>query len=422
MVQGRRVAQYGPGNPLVRQGRRLKAWWTGVRKVSDGDLVDAAKRRIDVSDGVRLSGMLDYAPLARCVDLVSRLSAQLIAGTLRVEDTDGNRVVSRRADYLVELLRTEPDQVESGYRFWSRVAYDYATNGNALMVVQGSSSRPARLRRMDASSATAMRADGTMVWGLAPVPWEESYSGPTELMEYSNRDVVHVSWGIPRTRDSVHGASPITLLARAILTGREADDYVYQFFDDGPNAAMRGRIVVKVPRNTNERQLAEFRKLLAGANGREPLVLFAGMEASTVDTVPSDQRITDLRLYQARDVGSLYGMPDPLLGIPVTQWGTGVSLYMELAWRAGLRQHVDAILEPLSHRLLPYGQKFAVDAMDFIRGDVRAASSIISVMGQVGGMSKEEARRQVGLPSDMNPDHEPLVVQSGIGDPERPQS
>ena len=99
------------------------------------------------------------------------------------------------------------------------------------------------------------------------------------------------------------------------------------------------------------------------SKSREPLVTFGG-KSTKIEDSPQDSEARGLREFQVQEIAKVYGVPAPLLGVDVTEWGQGIEQLAKLFWRFGARQHLERFLAPFQNRLLRPGDRFHVDTTD----------------------------------------------------------
>ena len=353
---------------------------------------------------------VSYATLNRCVTLVSGGVAQLIAGGhLCVVDANGRRRESRRANRIVELLSTSPDGgLTPSHSFIEDAVADYCLDGNTLIVPGVSSDGLiTRLRRMSAWDADITYTnDGMAVYRMVPA------DGPVRTEYAAARDVIHVRW--PRllrhggSRTAARGGfalAPVVALRPALDIGLQGDRYIREWFRQGS----RSRLHVDFPVPEGARELVpEHRIQLRDwvreyTRTREPLVTF-GAKSSKIEDAPQDEEAKELREFQVQEVAKVFGVPAPLLGVDITDWGSGIEQLAKLFYRFGLRQHLDRFLAPFQTRLLRPGDRFWVDTTDLLRGDAEAIQKMVmALQGDAQRppvATREELRGIAGLPAD----------------------
>ena len=95
---------------------------------------------------------------------------------------------------------------------------------------------------------------------------------------------------------------------------------------------------------------------------------------------------------------------------------------MKMAWRTGIRLHLDRFLAPYKTRLLLPGERFEVDPSEFVRGDASGIAELVRVLqgdAQHNPVaSREELRHISGLPREPDGEITPTVVESPGDDSE----
>ena len=393
-------------------GHDTRGWWAGLPDrlrnvfqpeptISWQDL-QKVLTAIDSDDAGPWRVTLDHPALVRCLALSTSVVAQLLSSPrLRVQDRDGKTVRKPAADRILRIIGESPDGVLDSYRYWARQSYDHLSSGNALQrIVRGPRGQIQRLERQRATWFEVEEINGGRDL-IYRVTRQGAYQALPDTELLSHLGVIHAQWPIPQGRNPYRARSPLAAINKALKIAAQSDEFVGQFFADGPGGAMRSRTAITTPEGTSIADLEKFIGFMERAkDSRLPLLLLAGMDMKSVKDDPADEKLTKLREFQIREIVRAYGVPAPLIGEMVTQWGSGIEQLAKLAYRFGFRQHLDAILKPMSTRLLPYGQSFAIDDHDIARGDTQALAGLISVMRQTGDMERSEARLLAGLSAD----------------------
>ena len=379
-----------------------------------------------------------YATLNRCVTLTAGAVAQLVCGGgLRIVDSDGRRRTSRRADRVLEVLSTSADNgVTPSHSLIEDAVADYCLDGNALFVPAKSGDGMLQgLRRFSSwDTHQIFSNDGTeAVYRLTPVDGREA-------TEYAAaRDVIHVRWprllryGRTRSTRAGFAVAPVVALRPALDIGLQGDRYIREWFAKGS----RSKIHFNLGLQPGETMLTmEQRRQLQGwiqeqAKSGRPMVT-QDMTSTRIDDTPQDSEAAKLRDFQVQEVGRYYGIPAPLLGMNVTQWGQGIEQLMKLWLRVGLRDHAMRFLAPFQIRLLRPGDRFLIDPTEVTGGDYDAiAKLIMAVQGDAQRppiATREEMRHIAGLPRDpdgefmqVEPKKTPPSSAEGIVDPDAPE-
>ena len=339
-----------------------------------------------------------YAALFRVLTLISGTVAQLVCapGSLRVIDRDGRRV--RRFDRVADLLAVSPDggNTPSSHLIEDAVS-DYLIRGTSYIVARRGFMGEKSLERM-------LSGDHTVYYGRegGAMLRLRRLDGTTEAV--ARRDVAVVRWPRLIAGDRIEGASPLTAIRPALDIGIQGDRYIREWFRSGAKSRLHLDYDPEIARVSAQRD--EIRKsveLYTMSRTRQPLVTFGGTSAAITDT-PQDRAASVLREFQVREIGRVYGVPAPLIGEQVTEWGKGIEQLARLYWRFGARTHLDRLLLPLSHLLLPPGHFLACDHHELIAGDTEALKGLlIALQGDSQRdpiATREELRRLAGLPRE----------------------
>lgn len=354
---------------------------------------------------------VSFATLNRCITLLSSMMAGLITREkLWVADRDGSRVTAPRIRAIMDVLRHSPDgNVTSGFGFIEDLCSDYLLDGNGLLLPRYATATGRRLTgltRFDPWSSTMQSntESGVPVYQLFPI---RGVADPTPRWE-SARDVIHVRWPqVTRRSQNRTGFAqpPVVALRPALEIGLRGDRYIRSWFARGAHPKLH----IDVPRIQDEPPLPQDAKddiveyIRQGVTTRRPLITFGATSRSLNDT-PQDREAGELREFQVQEVARFYGLPPPLLGVNVTQWGQGIEQLAKLAWSWGLQPHVNRVLAALAVKLLQPGEAFRVDPTAILRGDSEGVAKLVAALvgdAQRGPVATlEELRHLVGLPPE----------------------
>ena len=351
---------------------------------------------------------VSYATLNRCVTLISGMVACLVTGgNLGIVDPDGRRRRGRREESLLEVFATSCDRgITSSHSFVEDALADYCLDGNFLAVPAVSNGVVMGFRRMSPWDADRVYStEGEPVYRMTPA--DGSYA--TEWR--AARDVIHARWprllrhsGGSSTREGF-ALSPVIALRPALEIGVRGDQYIREWFSNGAQSNLHLDFPTpegKQPLNKGQREevLGWVQKF---SKSREPLVTFGGKSTKIEDT-PQDSEARGLREFQVQEIAKVYGVPAPLLGVDVTEWGQGIEQLAKLFWRFGARQHLERFLAPFQNSLLRPGDRFHIDTTDILRGDSAAIKEMVMALQgdaqRAPIATREELRRIAGLTVD----------------------
>ena len=358
--------------------------------------------------GVSRNSAVTYAALYRTVTLVAGVVAQLIAGgSLSVIDPDGRRRSGRRVDRVLELLTWSPDGGDtSASQMIEDAMCDYLLDGNALLVPSlDSQGYPTGMRRMLPwdSDITVGKSGGRM-YRVSPVD-----SPVTEY--HASRDVLHVRWphvlryGRSRSTREGFAVAPVVAMRPALSIGLHGDRYIQSWFQRGAQGKLH--IDHAIPEGTQRptpAQIAELRDAVHSSVSTQKPLVTVGAKSSMISDTPQDREAGNLRVHQAQEVAAAYGVPPPLVGMMVTEWGQGIAELARLFYRFGAKQHAERFLAPFQVRLLRPGDRFHLDLTDLLRGNPDEISKLLTaIQGDAQRTpiaTLTELRRIAGLTAD----------------------
>lgn len=360
---------------------------------------------------------LEYVPLSRCITLLVNQCAELVSGGLRVVDRNGDLVDTEYSKHALRMLQETPNGYQSGHDFIRAIASDFLIDGNSLVLVErsdmvdrGGTARIRALSRLDSDTATVVIGDSMN--GLSSVVYHTRRYGNNTIEVLPASKIAHAVIMPPPSstgdgsQRQFFSRSSLYYLRKAIYIGRKSDAWVGDFFDEGARNNMAISFPMEMSKEMQERQVKAYNHTLT--NKRSPLFLWGGATVQTLNPTPQDADANVLREYGVQEIGRFYGVPAPLIGLHVTQWGSGIEQLARLHYRFSARQHLGVILDSLSFRILPNGQRFEVDSAQEVRGDTEAMAKLASaVKPSPNGpaiMSLNELRKTMGLYGEFKDD------------------
>ena len=392
----------------------------------DGDLPG----RLQFS-GSQRDRFIRYSPLFRAVTLISSLCAQMMTnGNLTVRNSMDQKVDNRRTDRVMELLTHSPDGgVTPALNFIEDVMADYLLDGNGLVgPIFASNMMPVALVRYRPHGAYTVINDG-------PVTYWVQRALSRDGMQYMipARDMIHIRWPLLQRgflaehQRMYFSPAPISLFARQIMTGLLQDAYMEGRFDKAPLSSLMVNYMVDdskaggrpLPTPDQTKMIADT---LAMTAKQSAVMVGFGAQGSEVSSSPVHEHALEARSKLVEAVAGMYGLPTPLMSLPLGQWTRGVNeQVMKMAWRTGIRPHMDRLLAALKTRLLMPGERFEVDPSEFIRGDASGISEMLTAMqgdaqrNPIASLS--ELRRMAGLPGEPEGDIVPTIVDKTPEEP-----
>ena len=309
-------------------------------------------------------GIVSYAPLHRCILLVSSTMATLVTKYSLVVVDDDERVVDNELTRAVlGLLKNSPDGALPSFTFFEDAARSYLLEGNALMQVQrlpGPRRRPIALRLLRQSDAATEMVNGEVVYKAAYY-----HNSDGQFYTFSANDVAHarwplsgpISWG--RSPRSGFAQPPVVAIRQNTAIGMAADQYVLSHFQyPGSHVSVEfpydAHITPDQARRVSK-MIDELRR-----TGYPSVVPEGGKIQRTADADMASK--IELRKYEQSEVGSYYGVPNIFLVSDQSQWGSGIENYIKI-FNFEVMNHLSRLLDAVSHTILPAGLHLRTDSL-----------------------------------------------------------
>lgn len=360
---------------------------------------------------------MTYAPFARCINLIASQSADVIVNSARVINHNNEVITSEPARRALRLLRDTPDGMQTSRKFWREIIADYLIHGNALIHLRKGTSIDGMMPVLSMGRLIPDEAEAEIsnheVGMQSMVYYATPFGGEVEKV-YSGQNVIHVILN-PRDGEGYnsHGRqffaeSPLKHLRVALNIGLTADLWIQDFF----NNACKNDLAFLFPEGYDRDTMQHFRANYArfAEDGRAPIVAFGGADVKQLKHSPQNADALKLREFQVQEIARYYGIPAPLIGLHVTQWGSGIEHLARLFFRYSTRFYISDLLEELSLKLLPRNNKFECDSYDEVKGDTKAITAFVAAVkpntNAPGVLSQAEVRKVLGYYGDYDDDWE----------------
>ena len=377
----------------------------GPSAISEAPLGDQI-RLADLGPKAR-SEALQVIAFHRSVSLISSTVAELISQTVHVVDRK-RRTIEPQPEPLLELLTSTPDGSTPAYNFFEDVVLDMLLEGNGLIAIdRAEGGRIIRLWRMVPRATQIDRKNGRIVY-TGPLAGPEAPDGDRS---FAIRNIIHARAADYRGDDTVLDntrsgfTKPISdFIKRELHITKEMTDWLARYFDkDG--GALKSDLAIGFEGRAPEDAQKHLAEAMQGHQFlRIPLAIWNNPKFTTLNQTPQNADTSTLRSQQVTSIARAFGIPAPLIGENVTQWGSGISELARLYWKFGARQHLTRLLHAASIRLLrSKSHHFAVNEMEIFRGDLEGLTDLINATKgdqQRPIADVEETRRWIGLDDD----------------------
>lgn len=261
---------------------------------------------VGVSDAMRNTTVF------RCVSLVSYSIGMLPLHLLRGDDFDSDKASDHP---LYELLYAEPNNWQTAFDFRSHMQLNALVHGDAYARVIRSRGQVIRLVPMDPTKTEPVQnAD----WSVS-----YRYQRPDgSRIELAPGDVFHLR-GL--SMDGIRGLSLVKQAAEAIGLAIQTEVAAARLFKNGMLIGGSLEHPNKLSPEAYDRLKVSMEERYSGAeNAHKWLILEEGMKPGKLDHSAADSQHLETRKHQIEEIGRIFGVPRPLLGVDDTSWGTGI--------------------------------------------------------------------------------------------------
>ena len=357
--------------------------------------------------GRKRTEALQVVAFHRSVSLISSTVAELISQTLHVVDRK-RRTINPQPDSLLDLLTSTPDGVTSAYNFWEDTLLDMLLEGNGLIAIdRNADGRVVRLWRLIAKETKIEERKGRLIY-TGPLAGP---SAPQGERSFTLRNVIHARAPDYKGDDTVLKnqrsgfTRPVSDFIRPDIriTG-EISKWLLRYFDAKGGALKSDLAIAFEGKPPADAQAALLDAIKGYMQKRLPLAIWNNPKFTPLNQTPQNADTSALRSQQVTSIARAFGIPAPLIGENVTQWGSGISELARLYWKFGARQHLTRLLQSASIRLLKQkSHHFAVNEMEIFRGDLEGLTDLINATKgdqQRPIVGFEEIRRWIGQDDD----------------------
>lgn len=261
---------------------------------------------------VSIEAALRNPTVFRCVSLISYAIGMLPLHLLRGDDFENDKADDHP---LYNLLYAEPNNWQTAFDFRSHMQLNALVRGDGYARVVRSMGRIIRLVPLDPQRVTPIQKED----------WSVSYEyrrpgGGTVML--APDEVFHLR-GL--SLDGIHGLSLVRQAAEAIGLAMQTEVAAARLFKNG---MMVGGVMVHpntLSQEAYDRLKASLEERYAGAeNAHRWLLTEEGMEPKPFAPTAQDSQHIETRKFQIEEIGRIFGVPRPLLGVDDTSWGTGI--------------------------------------------------------------------------------------------------
>ena len=369
---------------------------------------------------------IKFPAISRCTFIISNIIASLLCnGSLEVRDHNDKKIDSRRTQNILRLFTGKPDRLFPAFTFFEDCVADYCLDGNALIATDRLGSQIKYLHRYN--SKDAYNKLQTSSSGLFDYYAYKAFSFDGALEIIPSSRMIHVRLPILQSSSRSNSGdtrmlfaiSPTILISEAIRIGRKQELSLSKLLD---KPTMHVNFDQELATRLSDDQKKDIKAKIQEEDTSGQVLVTFGADSNAIN--PSVQESKEQRSYQVEETARFYGLPMPLLSVPVGQWSRGINeQIMKLAWRTGLNLHFNRFSYTLGTHLLHEGEYFRPDVTEFIRGDASGTAELVNAtQGDAQRnpiLSRGELRHMTGAPREPEDDIKDTVVPgSETGQPQ----
>lgn len=342
---------------------------------------------------ISITDALKNSTVFRCVDLISGSMAMLPL-YIKERDTSG-KMVEAVDNPLYRLLMYKPNEWQTAFEFKQIMQAWALVHGNAYARIVRTGPR--------VSALMPIPPDRVIVEQLNDYSLKYTVTGVKGgVFDVPPRDMLHIR-GL--TMDGVLGLSRVKQAADVISTAVQAQRAADRLFKNG----IIGGTAFEHPTKLSSEAHARLKASLDGYSGSEnagrSMILEEGMKRQFPQANAQTSQLSETRAAQVEEIGRVFGVPRPLLGVDDTSWGSGIEQLAILFVRFGLSPWMKAWEEAVNRSMIPqadWGRVIAdYDERELLRGTLKDQAEYFKAALGSGGhrpwMEANEVRDLSGL-------------------------
>lgn len=344
--------------------------------------------------GVSLDGAMKNSAIFRCVELISGVIGSLPLLIMRREAN--NSLVEAVEHPLYSVLAHKPNGWQSPFQFKQLLMHWALLHGSGYAQIVRTGNRPIAMNplhpqrvRVDQRGDFSLQYDVTRPDG--------------SFARLDARDVLHIRGP---SEDGYTGVSRVRQAADLIEIGIKSQRAAERIFANGMMVGGNLKHPNKLSPEAYERLRASMEARLSGPdNAGKWIITEEGMEAKPFAQTAVDSQLVELRASVTEDIGRIFGVPRPLLGVDDTSWGSGIEqlaiLFVRFCLSTWFKNWEDEIkikcLAPSE-----WGSVYAdFQERELLRGTIKEQFEAYAKAAGAGGhtpwMEPNEIRADIGL-------------------------
>lgn len=329
-------------------------------------------------------------------------SVELISGTmgmlpLKVRETQADGGIVDAVDHpMHRILMHRPNNWQNAYQFKQQMQYWALVHGNAYAVI---SRRGGRVTALNPVDPKRVRVEQESDFSLR---YEVTRNDETYQV-FGGGDILHIR-GI--SDNGYDGVSRVRQAADMIEMNVRSQRALERMYGQGLHLGGNLRHPDKLSPEAFERLRQGMEDRYAGENNAGKWIITEeGMEAVPFPATAVDGQIAETRQANVEEIGRLFGVPRPLLGVDDTSWGTGIEQLAALFIRFGLNSWFKCWEDELKIKCFREAEWDAIypdfAERELLRGTIKEQFEAFAKASGAGGhrpfMQANEIREELGL-------------------------
>jgi HK97 family phage portal protein len=344
---------------------------------------------------VSVEQALKNTAVLRSVDLIAGVIARL---PLYVRRKDGSgQVVNDQAHSMHALLMHRPNAWQNAHQFKQLMQTWLLIHGNAYAQKVMSGGKVVALNPIRPDRVSVKQEDDFRLTYQVTVTNNRS-------VQFDADQILHLRGN---SHDGVRGWSPVRQAGDVIASHVQSMLAARRVFDQGMMVGGNLKHPAKLSPEAFERLKASMEERSGAENAGQWIITEEGMEAKPFASTAVDAQLVEFRSALVEDIGRVFGVPRPLLGVDDTSWGTGIEQLAILFVRFGLAPWFDVWEQGLKISCLRPSEwdthYLDFDERELLRGTIKEQFEAYAKAAGAGGhkpwMEPNEIREDIGLGS-----------------------
>jgi HK97 family phage portal protein len=352
---------------------------------------------------------LQLSVVYRCVEVISDAVASQSWEVLEYDKIQG--FVANPFHHLDYLLNVEPHPAMSRYTMMKTLVSKVLLEGNGFVeITRNPMGVATRLTLINETVKMFQRSDGTIYY-------EVGYEGAARYVE--GEDMIHV---LNHSYNGLLGVSTLTYSVDAMGLASAAESSAKGFFTSGAN--MSGILTMTGPGKLDKKKAQELKASWAEAfnitsgNPGGIAVMEGGLEFKPVTVNPKDAQMLETRQFNAVEICRFFGVhPSKVFDTSNLTYSNIESF--QLGFITDTIAPWDTKIEGEFHRkiLRPSERRMTrmnLSIEELMRANMDARANYYSKLFQIGALTVNEVRKEIGMPQYQHENADKPLVQINL--------